>query len=158
VATEFYMQAVALKWGVNRLDKAVREFFDTALRWVGLPTGDSVFEIALEDLLVGGAGEVGASSKQPTTVARSRGPKPDREGDRRVASLLPSNWESDLETACQLLDKPSDGGPAVKPSKAWQKEHDVNSYARAYSEIPDRLIKQHIKRRRELGMKQENSR
>ena len=83
---------------------------------------------------------------------KKRGPRPDDEGHKRVAELLPDNWEGDLEGALKKLAEPADGGPPVSPSRAWQKEYGISSYAEAWDEIGIREIKQHLERRRKIGI------
>jgi hypothetical protein len=163
VMTEFHRQAIALKWGADRLDSNLREFFRRALDWAGLQVGGYVVleagetEKALEELLVTGASEE-ALSEQQTTASRHRGPRPDTEGHMRVAELLPDGWEDDLKGSLQRLAEPEDGGPAVLPSPQWQREYNISSYAEAFESISDKAIKQHLSRRRDLGIDARNSR
>jgi hypothetical protein len=81
-----------------------------------------------------------------------RGPASDSDGHCRVAELLPPDWKKDLQRALKLLASPPDGGTPVTPSKAWQRDHHIETYAEAFEAIGNQEIKKHIQRRYKLGM------
>jgi hypothetical protein len=90
---------------------------------------------------------------------KKRGPAADNEGHIRVAELLPDDWENDLPGTLKKLAAPQDGGPPVEPSPGWKRKYNITSYADLVTDkgtvdvIDEKLIKQHITRRKECGQK-----
>jgi hypothetical protein len=87
------------------------------------------------------------------TPKRRRGPLADKEGHRRIARLLPDGWERDLPAALQLLDPPADGGPPLVLSLMWSKKYNITMYREVGEAIGDKEIRQHLERRRALGLR-----
>src|ERR1019366_4139358 len=96
-------------------------------------------------------GKTAAETQSPSTsgsTKRRRGPKPDDEGHKRIATILPDDWEADLTAALKLLDPPADGGPPILPSPAWCKMHSITRYSEVNEAIGDKEIRKHLSRRR----------
>jgi hypothetical protein len=80
-----------------------------------------------------------------------RGPHADNEGHRRVAEILPEDWETmPVKDVLELLHEAS-----VVPSRAWRNGDNcgpkIATYPDAAEALSDEVIRQHIKYRYQLG-------
>lgn len=89
------------------------------------------------------------NQKLPKAVPRKPGPKPDNEGDRRIAELLAKkpDWPSDVEATCELLTNPPDGIPGPRVPLRWRKKYNVSTYAESSQAIPWNEVYRNIERR-----------